>query len=127
MAWLTRYCFVSDEAYGSVPVEQSIARALPLIEKSLDLDPLRAETHASLGLLRMLEWDTLASEAALKRAIELSPNLSKAHLWLYVTYDRAALHRNAFETLQRTFALDPLLANRKFQPVGRVLDQESHG
>ena len=100
---------LSDEAYGSVPLEQSIARALPLIEKSLDLDPLLAETHASLGFLRMFEWDTLASEAALKRAIELSPNLSQAHLWLYVTYDRAALHRNAFETLRRTFALDPLL------------------
>jgi len=98
----------SDEAYGSVPLEQSIARALPLIERSLELDPLLAETHASLGLLRMLEWDSLASEAALKRAIELSPNLSKAHLWLYVTYDRAAQHRNAFETLQRAFALDPL-------------------
>ena len=99
---------LSDEAYGSVPLEQSVAKALPLIEKSLELDPMLAETHASLGFLRMFEWDTLASEAALKRAIELSPNLSQAHLWLYVTYDRAARHRDAFETLQRTFALDPL-------------------
>ena len=99
---------LSDEAFGSAPLEQSIERALPLIEKSLQLDPLLAETHASLGFLRMFEWDTLAAEAALKRAIELSPNLSQAHLWLYVTYDRAARHRDAFEYLQRSFALDPL-------------------
>ena len=99
---------LSDDAFGSVPLEQSIAAALPLIERSLELDPLLAETHASLGLLRMFEWDTIAAEAALKRAIELSPNLSQAYLWLYVTYDRSAQHENAFEALQRTFALDPL-------------------
>jgi tetratricopeptide (TPR) repeat protein len=100
--------FQSDAAYGAVPVEQSIAAALPLIEKSLELNPLLAETHASLGLLRMFEWDLLASEAALKRATELNPNLSQAFVWLYVTYERAVQPRNAFETLQRAFALDPL-------------------
>ncbi len=98
----------SDAAYGTVPVEQAIAAALPLIEKSLELDPLLAETHASLGLLRMLEWDLLASEAALKRATELNPNLSQAFVWLYITYERAVQPRSAFETLQRAFALDPL-------------------
>jgi TolB-like protein/Tfp pilus assembly protein PilF len=98
----------SDAAYGTVPVEQAIAAALPLIEKSLELDPLLAETHASLGLLRMLEWDLLASEAALKRATELNPNLSQAFVWLYITYERAVQPKSAFETLQRAFALDPL-------------------
>ena len=98
----------SDAAYGAVPIEQAIAAALPLIEKSLELDPLRAETHASLGFLRMFEWDLLASEAALKRATELNPNLSQAFLWLYITYERAVQPRSAFETLQRAFALDPL-------------------
>ena len=98
----------SDAAYGAVPVEQSIAAALPLIEKSLELDPLLAETHASLGLLRMFEWDLIASEAALERATELNPNLSQAFVWLYITYERAVQPRNAFDTLQRAFALDPL-------------------
>lgn len=98
----------SDSAYGDKPVEHQIAVALPLIDRSLQLDPLLAETHASLGFLRMFEYDLLASEAALIRAIELSPNLSRAHLWLYVTYGKAAQPRKAFETLQRTFSLDPL-------------------
>ncbi|MCZ6665350.1 MAG: TIR domain-containing protein, partial [Gammaproteobacteria bacterium] len=98
----------SDEAYGAVPVEQSIAAALPLIEKSLELDASLAETHLSLGFLRMSERDLLASEAALKRAIELNANLSRAHNWLYVTYGLAVQHKKAFESLQRAFALDPL-------------------
>lgn len=98
----------SDGAYGNVPVEQSIAAALPLIEKSLELNPLLAETHASLGFLRSFEWDLLASEAALIRATELNPNLSRAFVWLYVTYDRGVQPRKALETLQRALALDPL-------------------
>lgn len=99
---------LSDEAFGSVPVEQSVAAALPLVERSLELDSLLPETHASLGFLRVLERDSIAAVAALRRAIELNPNLAQAYLWLYVTYDRAAQHEDAFEALQRTFALDPL-------------------
>lgn len=98
----------SDYAYGKKPVEQCINKALPLIERSLKLDPLLAETHASLGFLRMFERDMPASEAALLRAIELSPNMSRAYLWLYITYQQLNQQSKAFETLQRTFALDPL-------------------
>lgn len=98
----------SDFAYGKKPLEQCIKTALPLIERSLKLDPLLAETHASLGFLRMFERDMLASEAALLRAIELSPNMSRAYLWLYITYQQLNQQSRAFETLKRTFALDPL-------------------
>jgi TolB-like protein/Tfp pilus assembly protein PilF len=98
----------SDAAYGAVPLEQAIEAALPLIEKSLQLNPLLAETHASLGFLRMFEWDLIASEAALERATELNPNLSQAFVWLYITHERAVHHQKALETLQRAFALDPL-------------------
>jgi len=99
---------LSDEAFGSVPLEESIAKAFPYIDKALDIDPQMAESHAALGLLRMFERDTLAAEAALTRAIDLSPNLAEAHLWLYVTYDRSAQHMLAFAALERTFELDPL-------------------
>ncbi len=100
----------SDFAYGVEPLEQVIAVALPLIHKSLQLDPFLAETHASLGFLRFFERDLLASEAALLRAIELSPNLSRAHVWLYITYEHMARPREAFEALQRSLSLDPLSA-----------------
>jgi TolB-like protein/Tfp pilus assembly protein PilF len=98
----------SAGGYGDIPVEQNVAFALPLINRSLKLDPNLAETHASLGLLRMMERDLRASEAALLRAIELTPNLSRAHNWLYITYEQMAEQRKAFESLQRAFTLDPL-------------------
>ena len=98
----------SEGGFGFQPWEEQTAKALPLIEKSLELDPMLAETHASLGLLRYFERDLLASEAALKRAIDLNPNSSTAYNWLYLTYDQLIQPRNAFETLQRALALDPL-------------------
>jgi TolB-like protein/tetratricopeptide (TPR) repeat protein len=98
----------SAGGFGDIPVEQNIAFALPLINRSLKLDPNLAETHASLGLLRMMERDLRASEAALLRAIELNPNLSRAHNWLYITYEQMSQQRKAFESLQRAFTLDPL-------------------
>ena len=97
-----------EGAFGYQPREQQIAEALPLIEKSLKLDPLLAETHASLGFLRMNERDLLAAEAALIRATSLNPNLSPAYVWLYITYQNQVKPRIAFETLQHAFALDPL-------------------
>jgi len=100
----------SDRGYGRTPAEEAIASALPLINRSLKLNPNLADTHASLGLLRMLEGDLLASEAALQRAIELSPNMSRAYLWLYITHQQLNQYRKAFENLQRCFTLDPLSA-----------------
>ncbi len=97
-----------EGAFGYQPREQQIAHALPLIEKSLELDPLLAETHASLGFLRFFERDLLAAEAALIRATNLSPNLSRAYVWLYITYENLVQPVHAFEALQRAFALDPL-------------------
>lgn len=99
----------SDYGYGDVPIEESIAAALPLIDRALKLAPAAAETHASLGLLRMMERDLLASEAALLRAIELSPSMSRAYLWLYISYQQSRQEKKAFEMLQRTFSLDPLM------------------
>jgi len=98
----------SAGGFGDIPVEQNIAFALPLINRSLKLDPDLADTHASLGLLRLMERDLRASEAALLHAIELNPNLSRAHNWLYITYEWMSAHRKAFESLQRAFTLDPL-------------------
>jgi len=100
--------FLSDGAYGAMPLSGQLSAAVPLINRALELDPQLAEVHASLGFLRMFETDYLASEAALKRAIELSPNLSRALVWLYITYERMLRPRDAFDTLYRAYSLDPL-------------------
>lgn len=99
---------LSNKGYGYIPLNEVLAITTPLITKALQIDSALAETHASLGLMRMMEGDFLAAEAALRRAVELSPNMARAHNWLYLTYDATARHREAFEALKRAFELDPL-------------------
>ena len=104
------HIFLSDHfgSYGDVPWEQAIAKAVPLISKAIALDPVLPDAHASLGLARFIEGDYVAAEAALKRALELNPNLARVYLWLFVVYDSTKRYQESFSALGRMLELDPL-------------------
>jgi len=61
------------------PVSEANPRARQTALKALALDDQLAETHVSLGLVSMDTWDWATAEKAFRRAIELSPNYSRAH------------------------------------------------
>ena len=98
----------SGEGYGQLPVEEAIARAAPLIERALELDPKLAEAHASRGFLERLREDPAAAERALRRALELNPDYSMAHSWLGLTMTDLGRMREAQEEFQRAYDADPL-------------------
>jgi len=62
-------------------------KAKAAADLALQLDPDLAEAHQAVGMYRLLyEWDFEGAERALKRAIELNPNLTWSHFdlaWLY--------------------------------------------
>lgn len=70
-----------------VPTEEVHLKAKAAAEVALQLDPELAEAHTALGMYKLMyEWDFEGAERALKRAIELNPNLVWAHYdlaWLY--------------------------------------------
>jgi tetratricopeptide (TPR) repeat protein len=49
--------------------------------KAVQLDDDLAEAHTSLAVVALLDWNWPAAEREFKRAIELNPNYSPAHLW----------------------------------------------
>jgi Tfp pilus assembly protein PilF len=49
------------------------ARAEPLLEQALQLDPELALAHHHLGLLRLAQDDTAGAEQAFRRALGLDP------------------------------------------------------
>jgi len=60
----------------------SMPRAEESARKALSLDDSLAEAHAALALVEHhYHWNWEAAEASYKRAIELSPDYSAAHLW----------------------------------------------
>ncbi|HEX7060542.1 MAG TPA: hypothetical protein VF200_01155 [Woeseiaceae bacterium] len=98
----------SGEGYGSIPVEEAIAHASPLVEKALELEPRLAEAHASRGFIERLQGDFAAAERSLRRSLELNPDYSMAHTWLGLTLmDRMRL-REARQQFQHAWEADPL-------------------
>src|SRR5437764_11197470 len=77
--------------------------------KALALEPTLAEAHASLGdQLCVYDWDALAAERELRRAIELNPSLANAHY--FYSHCLAAQRRSeeALAEARRAHELDPL-------------------
>lgn len=65
------------------PPRESMPKARAAALRALEIDDTVAEAHAALGVyLSFFAWDQLASEKALRRALELKPNSATAHHWL---------------------------------------------
>jgi DNA-binding winged helix-turn-helix (wHTH) protein/TolB-like protein len=71
---------VLADAYMSIPwlgepLGPYISRARQAAQRSLELDPTGAEAHATLGtILAQFDWDPVAGERELKKALELAPD-----------------------------------------------------
>jgi TolB-like protein len=72
--------------HGFFPVHAGIERGEAAANRAVALDPLLAEAHAALGLLKMSQWDWRAADAEYQRAISLNPSYDRA-------YERAGIVR----------------------------------
>lgn len=94
--------------YGNVNQMRAIERAMPMIEKALELDPSSAEAFAALGLARMQIGQSDASESALRQAIRLNDDYVPARLWLGNLYGEMGRIAEQGAVLKEAMALDPL-------------------
>jgi TolB-like protein len=68
--------------FDVAPPRDTMPRAEEAARKALTLDESLAEAHAALALVQHhFHWNWAEAEASYKRAIELSPDYSAAHLW----------------------------------------------
>jgi DNA-binding winged helix-turn-helix (wHTH) protein/tetratricopeptide (TPR) repeat protein len=107
--------------YSVLPAAEAYSRALAAAKKAVELDDSSSEAHASLGFVAYNGmWDAATADREFRRAIELNPRNSSAHLW-YATM-LASLGRNpeALQEIESAQALDPaskaILADK-----GRIL------
>ncbi|MFQ5723265.1 MAG: protein kinase [Terriglobia bacterium] len=93
--------------YGFLPDALPKARAAAV--KALELDASLAEPHVSLGVTKsVLEWDFVAAEKELQRAIELKADLASAHHALAITLCNLARKQEALGEIRKARELDPL-------------------
>jgi tetratricopeptide (TPR) repeat protein len=77
------YVLMSSVAYGSASPQESFVRARAAAKQALEIDPLNAEAHTSLGVvLTKHDWNWQEAEREYRRAIEIDPENAGAHYWL---------------------------------------------
>jgi len=95
--------------------KHALAKAKEAVHKALGLDDTLAQAHATLGIIKVDEWDWEGAESEFKRALELNPNLARAH-GLYKSYLTVmGRHTEALAQIKLAQELDPLNMHAKFQ------------
>ena len=94
--------------YANLPAAQMLPLARAAAEHSLQIDPLLAQGHASLGLIENIAGRYEQAGIHLRRAIALDPDDIQAQMW----YGRSLFLREQFEPAYQAFvtalARDPL-------------------
>jgi TolB-like protein/Flp pilus assembly protein TadD len=95
-------------SYGYEPISNMKNDAEFAIARALELEPELGEAYASKGLLlSQLDWSTADIIALYRKALELNPNNSLAHMWLAGQLGLSD-PKAAMEHLRTAYALDPL-------------------
>jgi TolB-like protein len=87
---------------------ENLAKAKAMAEKALRLDPELAEAHATLGLVRLDEYDLRGAEEEFKKAIELKPSYATAHQWYMWVLWAELRWDEALREIANAAELDPL-------------------
>ena len=99
-------------AVGSeMPPTEFFPKSKTAALKALEFDETLAEGHATLGMtLFWGEWNFREAENHFKRALELDPNYSNAHLLYAHLHSNMGRHAEALLEVKRARELDPLFA-----------------
>jgi TolB-like protein/Flp pilus assembly protein TadD len=95
--------------WTDLPPADALAKALPLVEKALELTPDLAHAHAVLGNCRaffMHDWRS--GEASLRRAVEIMPSDALAQSYLGTLLVMARRPDEAVKRARTALRLDPL-------------------
>jgi TolB-like protein/Tfp pilus assembly protein PilF len=99
---------LSEESYGTIPVEESQAQARLYIERALSLDPGLAEANAALGLYHLNRpGEDEQAVDTLEKALSINPNLVNASNWLASSLFNLGRVREALIVRERMLELDP--------------------
>ena len=122
--------------YGIGLLLQGDLKAAELIfEKVTEIDPEYADGWVNIGRVRVREGRTQEAQEVLRRALQVAPDLAKAHYFLALTYKTQGQYEKALEHLETTssqYPRDRVVLNqigrirflrREFQQAVDVLEQ----
>lgn len=91
------------------PASEMLPKVKAAARKAIDLDPLLADPHATLGYAAgLFEWDFATGERELQEAMRLNPNNQWGPHWLGILLCGRGETRRALELIEYSAVLDPL-------------------
>jgi serine/threonine-protein kinase len=95
--------------WGLMSPKAAFPRAQHAARRALELDPLLAEPHASLGYAAFYyDWDWTGAEASFRRALELDPAYATGHHWYGICLALTGHASRALDQMAEARELDPL-------------------
>jgi TolB-like protein/Tfp pilus assembly protein PilF len=125
----------SGATYGTLPLEESLSKAMPHLERALELDPELPEALGNYGLV--LDAQNKFEEALpyLEKALELNPSLTDIRNWYSQALNSLGRPEDALREMETAYRTDPLsvltlnnytnalLVRRRYETAGPVLDR----
>jgi TolB-like protein/Tfp pilus assembly protein PilF len=103
------YCVLGAGEFGMFPPRQMMPKAKAAATRAVELDDMRAETHAAVGSVSFwYDWDWATAEREFRRAIELNPGYAVAHGWYAEFLSAMGRFDQAITEARRAADLDPL-------------------
>jgi tetratricopeptide (TPR) repeat protein len=94
--------------YSAMPAQEAFPRARAAAAKAVELDPSSAEAHNSLAFASFWGFfDVATADREFRRAIELNPNLPRAHHWYATFLIEVGRAQEAVAEIERARQLDP--------------------
>ena len=93
---------------GDVAPKIVVPKAKAAAERAVQIDGNLSSAYAQLGMLAAwYDWEPLAAERNLLRALELDPDNAEAHLYLGHLRSNEGRHEEAMKESERALALEP--------------------
>lgn len=95
-------------ARGIMPVYEVLSKAKAAVTRALEIDALLGEAHASLGHLRLHDWDWTGLDDELRLAIELNPGNAFAYYYYSEYLMAAGRSEEAIAVVKKVGEIDPI-------------------
>jgi serine/threonine-protein kinase len=102
------YTGLGDAGLSAISPKEAFSNANAAVFKALEIDETLAEAHASLGHLKMHDFDWAGAEREFKRAIDLNPNYATSYHMSGFNFSLMERHDEAITAIKKALELDPV-------------------
>ena len=113
------YLYLLIAFFGDAPPSETFPKAKAAALKALEIDDSVADAHAALAFVQLVyDWDWQGSQAEVRRAIKLGPNLESGHYVCSHWCVAKQLYQEATTEAKVALSIDPLSAKLSFHLGG---------